>query len=70
MFPGKRHISGARGLHLQMEAHPRQSQAGRHGRWPEVHIFRVAGGQVTEHWDVIDQLSMRTQPGLLLSSSL
>jgi predicted ester cyclase len=40
---------------------------GRHGRWPEVHIFRVADGLITDHWDVIDQLSMRTQLGLPLS---
>lgn len=40
---------------------------GRHGRWPEVHIFRVAGDQVIEHWDVIDQLSMRTQLGMPLN---
>jgi predicted ester cyclase len=40
---------------------------GRHGRWPEVHIFRVTGGQVTEHWDVIDQLAMRSQLGLPVS---
>jgi len=39
---------------------------GRHGRWPEVHIFRIAGGRVTEHWDVIDQLAMRSQLGLPL----
>lgn len=40
---------------------------GKHGRWPEVHIFRVAGDLVTEHWDVIDFLSMRSQLGLPLS---
>ncbi len=40
---------------------------GRHGRWPEVHIFRVTNGQVTEHWDVIDQLAMRSQLGLPVS---
>jgi len=40
---------------------------GQHGRWPEVHIFRVADGKITEHWDVIDKLSMRTQLGLPLS---
>jgi len=39
---------------------------GKHGRWPEVRIFRVADGRITEHWDVIDQLSMRGQLGLLL----
>lgn len=32
---------------------------GRHGIWPEVHIFRLADGRVVEHWDVIDQLSLR-----------
>jgi len=40
---------------------------GRHGRWPEVYIFRVTGDRVTEHWDVIGQLAMRTQLGLPLT---
>ncbi len=40
---------------------------GQHGRWPEVHIFRVADGKINEHWDVIDKLFMRSQLGLPLS---
>ena len=32
-----------------------------------VHIYRIAGGQIREHWAVREDLSMLRQPGFELS---
>jgi predicted ester cyclase len=37
---------------------------GRHGRWQEVHLFRIDGGRIVEHWDVIDHLALRMELGI------
>jgi predicted ester cyclase len=40
---------------------------GKHATWTEVHIGRVANGRLTDHWGVVDQLSMLVQLGVLQS---
>jgi predicted ester cyclase len=40
---------------------------GKHATWSEVHIGRVANGRLTDHWGVIDQLSMLVQLGVIES---
>jgi len=38
---------------------------GKHATWSEMHIGRVAGGKIAEHWGNIDQLSMLQQLGVI-----
>ncbi len=40
------------------------SPTGKHGTWTEIHIARIAGGQVAEHWTYVDQMGMMQQLGL------
>ena len=40
---------------------------GKHATWTEIHIGRVANGRLTDHWGVIDQLSMLVQLGVIES---
>jgi predicted ester cyclase len=40
---------------------------GKPATWTEVHIGRVANGRLTDHWGVIDQLSMLVQLGVIES---
>jgi len=40
---------------------------GKHATWIEIHIGRVANGRLTDHWGVIDQLSMLIQLGVIES---
>jgi len=39
--------------------------SGKSYRIGEIHIFRIADGQIVEHWDQIDTLSMLQQLGAL-----
>ena len=39
----------------------------KHATWTEIHIGRVVNGRLTEHWSVIDQLSMLIQLGVIES---
>lgn len=43
--------------------------SGKAVEWREMHIYRVTGGQIVEHWGVIDQLGLLQQIGALPSMS-
>ena len=38
---------------------------GKHATWTEIHIWRVANGQVVEHWGLVDQLGLFVQLGIV-----
>jgi predicted ester cyclase len=38
---------------------------GKHATWSEIHIARVANGQVVEHWGVVQELGMLVQLGVI-----
>jgi predicted ester cyclase len=40
---------------------------GKNATWTEIHIGRVVNGRLTEHWGVIDQLSMLIELGVIES---
>ncbi|MGQ0519881.1 MAG: ester cyclase [Actinomycetota bacterium] len=39
--------------------------SGRSATWEEIHIARMSGGQIREHWGVVDQLGMLQQLGFV-----
>jgi predicted ester cyclase len=39
--------------------------SGKSATWDEVHIGRMADGKLTEHWGVIDRMSMMQQLGFM-----
>ena len=43
--------------------------SGKAVEWREMHIYRVAGGKIVEHWGEIDQLSLLQQIGAIPSMS-
>ena len=38
---------------------------GKHATWTEMHIGRIAGGAIAEHWGEIDNLGMLQQLGII-----
>ena len=38
---------------------------GKRATWTEIHIGRVANGRLTEHWGLVDQLSLLVQLGIV-----
>jgi predicted ester cyclase len=40
---------------------------GKHATWNEIHINRMANGQVIEHWGVVQELGMLVQLGVIPS---
>ena len=38
---------------------------GKQATWTEIHIGRVANGQLVEHWSLVDQLGMLVQLGVV-----
>jgi predicted ester cyclase len=38
---------------------------GKHATWTEIHIARVANGQVVEHWGLVQELGMLVQLGVI-----
>jgi steroid delta-isomerase-like uncharacterized protein len=41
--------------------------SGKAVEWREMHIYRVAGGEIVEHWGVIDQFGLLQQIGAIPS---
>ena len=39
--------------------------SGKHARWDAVHISRIDGGKIVEHWAIQDQLGMLQQLGFI-----
>ena len=39
--------------------------SGKRATWTEIHIGRVANGRLTEHWGLVDQLSLLVQLGIV-----
>ena len=42
---------------------------GKQARWSAMHVIRMEGGKMAEHWDVIDFQSMRQQLGAIPAPS-
>lgn len=57
----------ARGTH--QNAFMGIAPSGKAVEWREMHIYRVAGGKIVEHWDEIDQFGLLQQIGALPSLS-
>jgi predicted ester cyclase len=38
---------------------------GKRATWTEIHIGRVANGRLTEHWGLVEQLSLHVQLGIV-----
>jgi steroid delta-isomerase-like uncharacterized protein len=57
----------ARGTHQQ--AFMGIPPSGKAVEWREMHIYRVVGGKIVEHWGEIDQLALLQQIGALPSMS-
>jgi steroid delta-isomerase-like uncharacterized protein len=38
---------------------------GKHATWTEIHVSRIAGGKLVEHWANLDQLGMLQQLGVI-----
>jgi predicted ester cyclase len=55
----------ARGHHTGAPFPPGIPAAGRAIEWREQHVFRIAGGHITEHWGVFDNLSILQQLGAM-----
>lgn len=56
------HIKGSGTMTGEFNGMP---PSGKSATWDEVHIGRYAGGQLAEHWAVVDQLGMLTQLGFV-----
>ena len=39
--------------------------SGKHARWDAVHMYRMDGGKIVEHWAIQDQLGMLQQLGFI-----
>jgi len=37
----------------------------KHATWSEIHIARLSGGKITEHWGSVDRLGMLQQLGVI-----
>jgi steroid delta-isomerase-like uncharacterized protein len=57
----------ARGTHQQ--AFMGVPPSGKAVEWREMHIYRVVGGKIVEHWGEIDQFGLLQQIGALPSTS-
>jgi predicted ester cyclase len=53
----------AEGNHSGTPFPPGIPAAGTHLRWQECHVYRIANGQIAEHWGVNDMLSILQQLG-------
>lgn len=62
---GDTHIAHVRGSGTMKGDFAGMPASGKSATWEEIHIGRMQGGKVVEHWGVMDQLGMLQQLGFI-----
>ncbi len=55
----------AKGTHTGAPFPPGIPASGKHIQWREIHIFRVDGGQIVEHWGIFDMFTILSGLGAI-----